>query len=284
MMTLVVVSLLALLSGETIAGSHTDRDPYLQEGSTEGSHTDRSTARRNPYIIEGNPDGCPASDLSFFCEFNQGLTGDLLFNKCRFYDPANRFNCNGHLGLDTVGWRCKFCCKKPNGRVPECSLNYNRQPIHAGDNTNIPQQDRLRRGASPRHCNGMAWGNLCNQASGTCNDYCCKEETTNPCITPICPSETSSGQERREINERVIRQQCQWWQQSIMSSGSRGVTLRRAEWNENNQQVTATSQRGPGRGRGNLERCPETHTTVNDRCCIGLASGGEWCYRRQPRG
>jgi len=247
------------------------------------SYADRST--RNPYIQEGNNrEGCHARNLSFFCEFNRGLSGDLLFNKCRFYDPADRYNCTGDLGIDSVGWRCNFCCKTPNDRVPECSLNYNRQPIHAGDSTNIPVQDRMRRGASPRHCNGTAWGNVCNQAAGSCNDYCCKDETTNPCITPLCPPVTSSSQEQREINERVIRQQCQWWQESITSSRGQ-VTLRREEWN-NNQQMTATSQRGAGqrgRGRRNLERCPRTHTTVGIRCCTSLASGGEFCYQRQPR-
>lgn len=243
----------------------------------------------NTYLKYGNrTTGCSATDLSFYCEFGSGVTGNIIFNRCRYYDPSPDYNCIANTALTTRGWRCALCCKGGNSsRVPACSLNYARLAIHEGDDTNIPEQPRARRNTTPLHCsNGTAAGNLCNQASGSCNDYCCKDATSAPCLTPLCPLVTSSSEEDRQANLRTIRAQCERWRESTSSTGQ-SVTLTWRlwrEWNHTNQQITTTRNGNRSHSqRRNLEACPVTHTTWRHRCCIGLANGGEYCYPRRPR-
>jgi len=257
-----IVVLLGLLTGETWA------------------HESTNYYNGNPYQEYGHQQGCRASNLSFFCEFGTGVFGDLLFNKCRYYDPAPYYNCTGDLGLPTRGFKCNFCCKLPNGRVPECSLNFKIPPVHQGDDSNQPLPP-----TSPIHCVGRAKGNLCNQAAGSCDDYCCATETRNPCISPLCPLQTSSSETQRLANGRTIKAQCKWWLESRGPSRHQ-TTLTQAAWGRINQQNTATGNQGGNTADnqgGNLRECHRNYITRGDRCCLRLYNGGEFCYSRQSR-
>ena len=62
------------------------------------------------------------------CMFGEGLTGNILYNICKFYD--NTAACRKE-GRPTRNMNCDICCEEENQLVKKCSLGLEREPRHS---------------------------------------------------------------------------------------------------------------------------------------------------------
>lgn len=195
--------------------------------NTYGALRQRNDQDFNNVAPIGNVEGCPVADLSFKCEFGEGIVGALQINRCQYFDPnpqtradGRTYNCAHPMGYNATGYKCDFCCNRPNALVESCNLGVERSLANGED------PDRFMPPLPPNskmHCIGRFKGNLCDQSTGDCGNYCCSFESSSPCITPLCPANGDNPFE----NRGVILRQCQYWQQKPMAT--RG-TLRLDEW------------------------------------------------------
>lgn len=125
---------------------------------------------------EGDPRGCPADRLSMTCSFGPGLSGNVLYNVCQYYDGSAACRKEGKR---TRNMHCEICCEDDNELVNKCaSLGVERTARNS------------RRGDCNR--NGGCRGSTCS-LNGECEAYCCLGESRNPRRTPQCPVSGQSG-------------------------------------------------------------------------------------------